>query len=255
MTLSTTSSRVSSVARRMAAVAALALCLSSPAAAGAAAPVVTGPVEVQVWPGEVPGGAVVIISTRLDESVRLPATVRLPLPEGLNVDWAGEIAPSNPASDVAREFTTGRANGGRYVQFEVSKYREAQADLSALPITVQGDASRVTMRYVQSTPSTETGFSVRVPAGYELKDSVPRAVGKPAVNVTGESLHALETQTLKLGEGLDVSVEYRAKAPVTPASRADRLLVALAIAVVVVAAVLAVVVVRGRSAGVRAHQE
>ena len=37
----------------------------------------------------------------------------------------------------------------------------------------------------------------------------------------------------------------------TPASRADRLLIALAIAVVVVTAVLAVVVVRGRSAGVR----
>lgn len=252
---STISSRVPTVARRTAAAAALLLCVSLPAGAFAAAPVASGPVEVQVWPGEVSGGAVVIISTRLDESVRLPATVRLPLPEGLNVDWAGEIAPSNPASDVARAFTTGRVNGGRYVQFEVSEYREAQVDLSALPITTQGDISRVSMRYVQSTPSTETGFSVRIPAGYELKDSVPRSVGKPAVNVTGESLHALETQSLKLGEGLDVAVEYRVKAPVTPASRADRLLIALAIAVVVVTAVLAVVVVRGRSAGVRAGEE
>jgi len=238
------------VRRRSLAAATLALLASSlvvPLGAGASAPVASGPLEVQVWPEEVPGGAVIIIATELEESVKLPATVRLPLPEGLNVDWAGEISPSDPASDVARTYTVRDATDGRYVEFEVSEFREAQIDLSSLALDTSGDTLKATLRFVQSTPASETGFSVRIPAGAELKRSEPKAEGRPSTNAAGESLYALESQSLAVGDELDVAIEYRRKAPVTPASRADGLLIGLAIAAALAAAVLALVIARQRS--------
>ncbi len=216
--------------------------------APAAPSVATGPLEVQIWPEELPEGAAVIIGTKLAPSVRLPATVRLPLPEGLKVDWAGEVSPSDPASDVAREFTIGSASNGRYVEFQVSQYRDAQVDLSAQPVRVDGGVKRVTLRFVQSVPASETGFSVKVPAGFELKDAEPDVSGRPATSPAGESLYALETQSLKPGQALDVSVTYRLRAPVTPASRANALIFALAAAAFTAFAVLLFVVWRQQAA-------
>ncbi|MDZ4168872.1 MAG: hypothetical protein U1E26_04350 [Coriobacteriia bacterium] len=214
----------------------------------AAAPLATGAMQVQVWPEEVPGGAVVIASLTVPDRTPLPATVRIPVPEGLKVDWAGEISGVNPESDVVRPFVLKMGAKGQYAEFEISTTREAQIDMSTLSLVTEGDTTQVLLPWVQSAPASETLFSVRLPAGTELSESSPEQFGKPSMNDIGESLYALETQTLDEGEALPVTLEYRRKAPATASSEGgDTIIAWLFVLLGLAVVVLVVVIMRQRS--------
>lgn len=226
----------------------LGLLLTLGQSAYAAAPVAYGEVQVQIWPGEIPGGAVVIASVVLTDTTPLPATVRIPVPEGLKVDWAGEISGVSPESDVSRPFTLKQGDGGQYAEFEVSTMREAQVDLSSLPLVIEGDTTRGSLDWVQATPASQALFSIRVPAGNELVSASPEVVGKPGTNAIGEKLYALETQTPEEGDEITVDFEYSAGAATPPAvDTGDAVVTGLFVALGLAAMVLVVVIMRRRS--------
>ena len=135
---------------------------SSPAAP--TAPVATGVTEVQFWMAAKPSEAVAIVSLSVPESVQLPATVRLPLVEGMIVDWAGEISGGDASQDIQRAHVTKKGSGGSYAEFVLSEFRTAQVDLSGKAHTQQGDEISAVFEFVQSTVSSETVISVRTPA-------------------------------------------------------------------------------------------
>lgn len=176
--------------------------------ARATAPVALGGMDVQVWPEAEPGQTVVIASLTIDEKTKLPATVRIPVIEGMQVQWVGEISGGDASQDPTRTYTTEEGTGGRYVEFEASQYRFAQVEMIGLPVTPDGDRTKVAAEWVQSVPSTITAFSVRTIPGVRDVRITPVPVGAPDENQTGERLYTLPSKELKPGQKATVSVEY-----------------------------------------------
>lgn len=221
--------------------------LVSPIAAGATAPVVKGSIDVQVWPAAQPGTTIVIVSSVFPEGTKLPATVQIPVPTSMTVDWAGEITGGDPAADPQREYKIVDGKGGKYVQFEVSQALQAQVEYSGIPITTKGEESSTEVEYVQSVPASITAFSVRMPGSYEAVKLSPAQTGDPESNAQGEKLYTLPSREMKPGDTQVVAVTFRSTPlePVTTGpSSATVLLVVLGVLIVVAGVVLAVQVRR-----------
>lgn len=209
---------MSRLARFGALMAAGALLLGFMAApATAAAPPAIGPLDVQVWAGAEPNQVLVIVGVTLPESVKLPATVRLPLVDGAEVTWAGEISNTG---DTERSPVIKDGTGGKYAEFEISNSRAAQVELGGLPLTNSNSSYSANVRFVQTVPATLTAFAVRLPQGASNAKITPSPVGLPAKNEAGEALYTLPSATLKTGAGQDVSLKYEIGAPaVAPAKQ------------------------------------
>lgn len=173
-----------------------------------AAPLATGSMDIQIWPGAQQGSTVVIASVTLDPDVPLPATVRIPIVPGTTVDWAGEIAGTAPEDDPVREYTVVDGEGGQYAELVVSEFRQAQIESIGLPLVVSGDSSSVEVPWVQSAPATETILSVRLIPGARDVEITPAPAGPPARNQQGETLYTLPVQTLADGQTVDISIAY-----------------------------------------------
>lgn len=243
----------------IAALVALAVAAVLPVAAGAAAPFAKGDVEVQLWPETMPGQAIAIIAVRLPEDTELPATVRLPIPEGTTIDWAGEISGSDPSADPGRKYEIKEGDGGKYAEFEVTTSRDAQIEVSGLKLSVSDGVTTAKFVHVSSAPASQTSFSIRLPAGKEPVSTSPEKAGPHSTNGVGESLYPLMPMVMEPGESVNVAVSYRAAggqvAAPAPTARTggsgNGLIIALLIALAVAAAALvaAVLVQRGRVAG------
>jgi hypothetical protein len=228
---------------------ALALVLTGASAALGAEAAAPAEMDVQMWPGAQAGQVVVIVSQRLPESAQLPATVRLPVPAGMNVDWAGEIAGADASQDPTRPYTLKQGEGGQYAELEISESRQAQIELSGIPLSVEGSVFTAVVEYVQSVPSQAVGFSVRLPNGAAAQSIEPLPVGEPDRNEVGETLYTLPSKNLKPGESIRLSASYQlapsVPVPAQPAST-DPTNVIVVLAVLLVAAAVALLLVLRR---------
>ncbi len=104
------------------ALAALAITAAAPSSAWAAeVPTATasvagdlldaGTIDVQWWMEAEPGQAIAIVSTTIDPSVSLPVRVRLPIPPGMSVDWAGEVSGADATQDIRAPVLRGARRG------------------------------------------------------------------------------------------------------------------------------------------------
>jgi LPXTG-motif cell wall-anchored protein len=224
---------------------------SSPATV--AAPIAIGPVDAQFWPqGDPtnPNQAAVIADVQLSPSVKLPARVRIPIPKGATVQWAGEILGGDPSADPERTFVVVKgAGGGSYAEFTLQKARRGQIDCSGIQLKTEGEQVSFTSSWVQSTETTAVLLTVRLPAGVSRVTISPKPEGSPQTNMQGESLYALPLLSLPVGQKQDVSVSYSTNpsgtAPATGSSR-TAILVVLGVLLVGAVGVLAFAITRQR---------
>lgn len=182
--------------------------VAAPAIALAADPTYS----VQLWPEGDPGNpdyVLLIASMQIPEDVPLPTTVRLPLPDGATVGWAGEVMGSGPENDIAREATISVSAEGTSVVFTVSESRDVQYDAVWVPLASEPDGTYyATLRWIQSEPAELVAFSVRLPPLAGSVEFDPEAVGQPQVNEVGESLHTLPSAPLAPGESHVINIRY-----------------------------------------------
>lgn len=204
--------------------------------------------DVQLWAGAQAGQAIVIVGVSLPADAELPAVVRIPVISGMTVDWAGEIA-GQEGQDQQHEFELKQGTGGQYAEFEVTRSRSAQIELSGVPLTVNGSTTSAAIDFIQTAPATVTAFSVRVPAGAADVTIDPSPSGAADQNEAGESLYTLPSKELADGASQRVSVGYTTGGTTSkPASGATPgVLVGVLIGLLVLAAaVLAFVLGRQR---------
>lgn len=157
-----------------------------------------------------PGQLVCVAAYEIPASVALPATVRIPLPAGARVTWAGEtLATGAGAGDVQRKFQVIGGAGGRYVEFTAQKSRKGQVESVAAPLTRSGATVTGSVKWVQSAPAASETFSVRFPPSAADAKTQPAAIGGPQRNAVGETLYPLPQVKLKLGETYPVSVSFQ----------------------------------------------
>lgn len=218
---------------------------STVASSEATAPVAQGSIGVQVWPGGEPGKTVLTVSIALDQKTPLPARVRIPVPPGTTVIWAGEVLGGDVNDDPARRYTLrDGAGGAQYAEFTLSQSFHGQVDAVAGPLTTEDGSLSARVSFVQAVANTSTRFTVRLPAGasnVKIDPAPPRA---PEVNASGESLYTVGDRSLPVGGRLQISVSYTqagtessAKSRTPPSA----ILVVLVIALVVLIAVIVLV--------------
>jgi hypothetical protein len=175
----------------------------------APAPTPTG-MQVLLWTGRT--GAQTIIAVELAPNTPLPATVRLPLPAGATVVWAGELSGGSVETDIERKYTTEEGTGGKVVVFRLEKFRSAQVEATHPAPQAVGDRTVSSLDWVQSAPSALTHFAVQV--GPEAADVTvdPAGGGTPQTNASGERLYTVSSKALKPGEKFTMTVAYRSGA-------------------------------------------
>lgn len=233
---------------------ALALSVVSPVtglAAGAKAPEAGGPLDLQTWVES--GQVIIVVAVNVPESTRLPATVRIPVPDGASVQWAGEVLGGELSADPTRTYKIIQSPaGGQYAEFTLEQTRSAQVDAQLASATVDGANTSATFEWVQSAASPSTSFSVRVPQGASGVKITPAPGGPPQTNSAGESLYAGESVVLAPGEKQTVSFSYSngssASAVAAPASQLSSIVTALFVALALAVVVLIVALTRQRRA-------
>jgi hypothetical protein len=206
-------------------------------------------VEVQFLVDGEQGSGFLLVTGTLPESDDLPAVRRLPLPEGAELCWAGELAVGGPEGDIQRLPSLVEGEGGLAVEFSLETTRVGQYDALYLPTIVTGNERQVILRWVQSTPAAGLRVSVRMPAGADVISMDPLPVGDPAVNRLGETLYALPGFEADLGEVVQVSVDFTQGSLLdTGSSGSVPSTLAVLGAVVLVLLVVLVLVVRSHTA-------
>lgn len=180
-------------------------------AATPTAPLATGPFDAQIWPAQDGKVTAAIIDVNIDNKVKLPVRVRIPVPQGAVVQWAGEILGGDPSADPERTFTLhSGAGGGQYAEITLTAAHRGQIDTNGIPMTATGNKISTQVDWIQSVPSTSTIFSVRVPAGVSDIKIDPTPQGTPQVNSAGETLWVLPVATLAPGAPLTITISYNA---------------------------------------------
>ncbi|MDR3687019.1 MAG: hypothetical protein P4L93_08710 [Coriobacteriia bacterium] len=217
---------------------------SKPAAV--TAPLASGPIDAQIWPGQ-DGKTVVIVDVTLDPKVKLPARVRIPVPNGAVVQWAGEILGGDASKDQERPFTLQSGHGGSYAELTLSVSRRGQIETNGIAMTASGTKLSTLVDWTQSVPSTSTLFTVRIPANVSAVTIAPQPVGAPDTNAAGESLYVLPTQSLATGAQSVIKVSYdTAPATATPATTVNLTAVYIVLGVLLAGAVAVVVYLASR---------
>lgn len=164
--------------------------------------------QVQLWPSEA-DGAQLVISVDLAADALLPATVRIPLPDGTTPGWIGEISSAGLDSDVRRDYTVEQGTGGRIVVFRIQKYRSAQVEAGYTAPQVIGDKTVSAFAWVQSAPSPVTNFAVKMGANTTDVAIDPTPIGAPESNGQGERLYTVASSAFKPGAKFVMTVAYR----------------------------------------------
>lgn len=220
-------------------------------AAVATAPDAGGGLDVQTWADS--GQLIVVMAVAVPEDVKLPTTVRVPVPVGATVQWAGEVLGGDLNADPARPYKIIKSPvGGQYAEFTLEQTRTAQVDADMPTLKINGDITSASFEWIQSVASPFTSFSMRVPANASDPNLSPQPSTQPETNSEGERLYSGDPLNLKPGQKQTVTFSY-STAAVSSAARAggmDPLVLALIAALVVAVVALFVVLARQRqSAG------
>lgn len=208
------------------------------------APLVTdGEYRVLLYPGA--GNSqetAVIVKVIVPSMTVLPARVRIPIPSGARVGWAGELA-TQTGPDTELPYVTVNIDGKSFVEFTLDKSKTGQVDFSGLVLSNDGTTFSTRLDWVQSVQAQSTSFSVRLPANIHAVNIAPKPSGSPEKNSDGESLYSLGTKTLAVGDKQTITVSYKSGAGVG-AFDANTLVIAGVVVLLVTALVLFVFILR-----------
>lgn len=172
------------------------------------APTVTGALQVQLLLDGEPGKVLAITSIRLPQDTKLPAMVRVPMPEGAEVIWAGEVLGGDPSVDPARPYRIVKGEGGDVLEMTLENSRNAQVESNVALVDREGDSASAEVLWVQSATAPATQFSVRFPPASSKHQTTPKYTGAPERNDAGETLYILPEVKLALGEKYPVKATY-----------------------------------------------
>lgn len=236
---------------------------ASAAAASASAAVPLAPkgqVEVQLWPSK--SSSLLVVSLQLPDTATLPARVRIPLPEGASVTWAGEITGSDAAKDIPRSFTTITVSGGRAIEFVAQSARSLQYEADLPAPAVAGDQVSTTLKWVQSVDALGVNPAVKTPAGATDTQITPAPADKPRTNTVGEALYTLPQQHPELGGAFTIQISFAqgvaGSTPQTtgePGGRSTVLYILVAILVLVIGFVVVLALRPARPRAIRGDHD
>lgn len=184
----------------------------------------------------------VIVKVIVPSTTVLPARVRIPIPMGARVGWAGELA-TQTGPDTELPYVTVNVDGKSFVEFTLNKSKTGQVDFSGLVLSNDGTTLSTHLDWTQSVQAQSTSFAVRLPANIHAVTISPKPSGSPERNDEGESLYSLGTKMLAVGDKQTITVSYKPGAGVG-AFDTNTLVIAGVVVLLVVALALFVFILR-----------
>jgi hypothetical protein len=213
-----------------------------------------GQIEVQAWPTSTE--SFLVVSLTLPTTAQLPARVRIPLPDGATVTWAGEIMGSDAASDIQRTYDVVTTGGGRAIEFVAQESRDLRYEADLPAPAVSGARVMTTLKWVQTTDALSVDPAVKTPAGATNVQIKPAPSGQPRTNSAGEALYTLPQQGTAIGSGFTLEVAFQegavgstAPASTSPSGTSPLLYIVLGILLLVVVVVVLLALRSGLGSG------
>jgi hypothetical protein len=113
-----------------------------------------------------------IISLQLKKKVKLPMKVAVPLPDGVNVVWSGEVFFGDPSLDIASEDAKIVKDGGQnYVVLTMSKSRALQVECTTATdmFVSHGATADVHLYWTAPAIPGKVRLAIVVPTGYKAE--------------------------------------------------------------------------------------
>jgi len=191
------------------------LALIAPATANAA-PSLPTPHALHVQLSPASSSALLLLeSVEYAPETPLPIPVKMAIPKGARVSWAGEILGGDVSKDITASYKVNPKKDYDEVAFTLSKARSAQVEADWSGVTSKNGTSQIKLAWVQRYPAEKVDFGFKAPA----QDSVVKMT--PAWRNTGRDgdgvpFYVTEAMSLPVGKKLDVTVSYTGQPSATP---------------------------------------
>ena len=128
--------------------------------------------------------------SRVPETTKLPTTVRVPVPEGATVQWAGEVLGGDLSADPARTYKMIKSPvGGQYAEFTLgadAQSAQVDADMAAVTVERCGDLGVVRLDPVgRVAVHVVLGARARQRVGREVHAAARRRSRTPTQRASG----------------------------------------------------------------------
>jgi hypothetical protein len=171
-----------------------------------------------------------LVSGQVAVTVKLPATISLPVPSGATPYWVGEILGGDPSKDPRATYSIVKAKGYDLVVFTIKQSRTAQAEVTIRPTAASGGP--VTLSYSLPVPLkvAVASLAFQLAAGSTVGSSTPGLIG--GQSTTGQPLLTETVQNPKVGSVISGSVSFTPAAlaaapPLTTSGDSSNVLVVL----------------------------
>ncbi len=184
----------------------LMLLLSSPAAAQAQTAVTLESLTVEIWPDYDKESVLVLLTGTLSPNIPLPATVTIPLPDGVEFNVVARITPDNVMTDQGIPQQLGTDQVTFTIpdnRFRVEYYQPYQRSDTERTFTYswQSDIAVEQMNVTVQQPFAATNMTVRPTPASILEEQ------------DGLTYHLLPGQPVPAGDVYNVEVAYSMSAP------------------------------------------
>lgn len=137
----------------------------------------------------------------------LPIPVKLAVPKGARVSWAGEVLGGDVSKDITARYGVTPKKDYDEVAFTLAKTRSAQVEAEWSGVTVKGDLSEISLAWVQRYPAGQVDFGFKAP----VQDSVVKMTPswtRSSKDSDNLSFYVTEPVSLPVGGKLDVTISY-----------------------------------------------
>lgn len=186
--------------------AALALAVVPQTAQAAIAP---DRLHVQLWPEQQDGSTLLLESAEYPARMKLPQVVKMALPKGALVQWAGEIFKGNdPSKDIGAKYKINPKKDYDEIVFTLTKTRAAQVEATLTGLKRVGAKRTLAFTWLQAYPAGTVDFAFKTPKGATGPFMTP-SIAYQDKDADGLSFYGTGPMLLKVGQKQEVGISYQ----------------------------------------------
>lgn len=161
-----------------------------------------------------------VVTLALRREIKLPATVAVPVPQGTEILWVGEINPADASQDIpkkAEEVKVINQDGQQLVIFEATKSPYVSVETMIADDMVTGSAQRAVVDLYWTSLSDLESFrmSVTAPQGYKFVEESEVTTVVPSMDGT---IYGWDVGAIKAGDELHMKGVLVPGTPEVPGS-------------------------------------
>lgn len=180
--------------------------------ASVAAPAFAAPIpdqlSIQVWPEYNDNQVLLMESVKYPADTPLPIEVKMAIPKGAKVTWAGELLGGDASQDIQATPKITPKDDYDEVAFTLTKARAAQVEAGWSGLTIKDQDRSLTLKWVQRYESKTTEFGLKAPSQSTEVNMSP-APAKQGKSQDGLQGYFTAPQSLAVGQAQDFVVSYK----------------------------------------------